>query len=56
MSDATHKSDSVKVEIEREIEVISKNHKASVTLKGGKSYVIINTFMAHGRKFEVKYR
>ncbi len=56
VSDPTHKMRRITATLDCEIEPVWKNYKISTRIKHGISEISTNVFMAHGRKFEIKYR
>ena len=54
-TDPTHKRDKVVITLDKSIAPISVSDKMLVDKKGDKTNIVTNVFMAHGRKFEIKY-
>ena len=55
ITDPTHKRDKIVLTLNKRINPISASDKILVDQKGEKTNIITNVFMAHGRKFEIKY-
>ncbi len=55
ITDPTHKCDKITVTLGGGIKVIGASDKITVGENCGNTVVAVNTFMAHGRKFEMKY-
>lgn len=55
VTDPTHKRDKITVTLDERIKLTRASDKITVGEKGEQTVVSVNTFMAHGRKFEMKY-
>ena len=55
-SDMTHKQRKLTLTLDGEYTALDASGAVDVVAKGGKTTVSVNTFMAHGRKFEVKLK
>ena len=55
ITDPTHKRDRIVLTLNKRINPISASDKILVDRKGDETNIITNVFMAHGRKFEIKY-
>lgn len=56
VTDPTHKSEYVNITLDKEAELLDKSHTVTVAVKGGETKISVRTFMAHGRRYEVKYK
>ena len=55
VTDPTHKRDRIALTLDKRIALISASDKLVVDIKEEKTNIVANVFMAHGRKFEMKY-
>ena len=53
--DATQKQRTLTVTLNEKITVTGKNAKITASEKDGKTLLTVNVFVAHGRRFEIKY-
>ncbi len=56
ITDPTHKSDSITITLDKEIEITSGSACCAVAIKGGITQLTFNTFMSNGRRYEVKFK
>ena len=56
VSDPTHRLRTLTVTLDGERKITDKSQNILVKVKDGKTVLTVNTFMAHGRKFEVRYK
>ena len=55
ITDPTQKLDGVTVTLDRSVNVISKSYNISSDVKSDKTTLTVNTFMSHGRKYEMRF-
>ena len=55
VSDPTRECDRITLTLDKSIKPVCASDKITVSEEGGRTVVSVNTSMAHGRKFEMKY-